>query len=88
MVSSFEFPVPGSCLQSIPATDVQECLFKQRRQGDSARANDDLNCDERSNFGTLANPLIFHSSAHPPKINIGNTTLSAGNAWKPCYIVW
>jgi hypothetical protein len=45
-------------LQSIPATDVQECLFKQRRQGDSARANDDLNCDERSLIGCDERSLI------------------------------
>jgi hypothetical protein len=40
------FPVPGSCLQLIRATDDQEWSFKQGRQGDSARANGDLICDE------------------------------------------
>jgi hypothetical protein len=48
MVSSVEFPVPGPWLQLIPATVVQESLFGQGRQGNSARANGDLNCDERS----------------------------------------
>jgi hypothetical protein len=48
MVSSFEFPVPGSCLQLILATGIQQSLFKQRRQGDSAHEQRDVNRDERA----------------------------------------
>jgi hypothetical protein len=47
MVSSFEFQ-SWILFTTIPATDVQECLFKQRRQGDSAREQRDVNRQRRS----------------------------------------
>jgi hypothetical protein len=45
----------------IPATDVQERSFRQGRQGDSVRPNDDLNCDERSLIGREERPLIVRN---------------------------